>query len=65
MLSILPRTTTPDVPTGNLPFDREAFLARAATLKGIVATGQFPQERDTPPIQQPLQMEWHLRLLNP
>jgi len=62
MLIVLLRTTTPDVPTGTLPFDREAYLARAATLKFIVATGQFPQEMDASPNQQPLQMELHFRL---
>jgi hypothetical protein len=62
MLIVLLRTTTPDVPTGTLPFDREAYLARAATLKFIVATGQFPQEMDDSPNQQPLQMELHFRL---
>jgi hypothetical protein len=45
-----------------MPFDSEAFLARAATLKCIVATGHFPHEMDIPPIQQPLQMELHFRL---
>jgi hypothetical protein len=50
MLSILLRTT-PDVPTGNLPFDREVSLARAATLKCIIATGQFPQEMEDSLIQ--------------
>jgi len=62
MLIVLLRTTTPDVPTGTLPFDREAFLARAETIKCIVATGQFPQEMDDSPIQQPLQMELYFRL---
>jgi len=61
-LIILLRATTPDVPTGTLPFDREAYLARAATLKCIIATGQFPQEMDTPQIQHPLRMELHFRL---
>ena len=62
MLIVLLRTTTPDVPTGTQPFDREAYLARAATLKCIIATGQFPQEMDDSPIHQPLQMELHFRL---
>jgi len=62
MLIVLLRTTTPDVPSGTLPFDREAYLARAATLKCIIATGQFPQEMDDSPIQQPLQIELHFRL---
>jgi len=62
MLIVLLRATTPDIPTGTLPFDREAYLARAAMLKCIIATGQFPQETDAPPIQQPLQMELHFRL---
>jgi hypothetical protein len=62
MLIVLLRTTTPQVPTGTLPFDREAYLARNATLKCIIATGQFPQEMDDSPIQQPLQMELHFRL---
>ena len=61
-LIILLQATTPDVPTGTQPFDREAFLARAAMLKCIVATGQFPQEMDASPNQQPLQMELHFRL---
>jgi len=61
-LIVLLRTTTPEVPTGTQPFDREAYLARAATLKCIVATGQFPQEMDTLPIQRPLQMELYFRL---
>jgi len=62
MLIVLLRTTTPDVPSGTLPFDREAYLARAATLKCIIATGQFPQEMDTSPNQHPLQMELYFRL---
>lgn len=62
MLIVLLRTTTPAVPTGTLPFDREAYLARAETIKCIVATGQFPQEMDASPIQQPLQMEMHFHL---
>jgi hypothetical protein len=62
MLIFLLRTTTQVVPTGTLPFDREAYLARAATLKCIIATGQFPQEMDDSPIQQPLQIELHFRL---
>jgi hypothetical protein len=61
-LIILLRATTPEVPTGNQPFDREVFLARAAMLKCIVATGQFPQEMDDSPNQHPLQMELHFRL---
>jgi hypothetical protein len=61
-LIVLLRTTTPEVPTGTQPFDREAFLARAATLKFIVATGQFPQEMDASPNQHPLQMELYFRL---
>ena len=61
-LIVLLRTTTPEVPTGTQPFDREAFLARAATLKFIVATGQFPQEMDDSPNQHPLQMELYFRL---
>ena len=61
-LIILLRATTPDVPTGTQPFDREAYLARAAMLKCIIATGQFPQEMDASPIHQPLQMELHFRL---
>lgn len=61
-LIVLLRTTTPDVPTGTLPFNREAFLARAETIKCIVATGHFPQEMDDSPNQQPLQMELHFRL---
>ncbi len=62
MLIVLLRTTTPDVPTGTVPFDREAFLARAETLKCIIATGQLPQEMDDSPVQQPLQMELYFRL---
>jgi hypothetical protein len=62
MLIVLLRTTTPEVPTGTQPFDREAYLARAATLKCIIATGQFPQDMDALPIQQPLQMELYFRL---
>jgi hypothetical protein len=62
MFIILLRTTTPDVPAGTQPFDREAYLARAATLKCIIATGQFPQEMDDSPIQPPLQIELHFRL---
>jgi hypothetical protein len=62
MLIVLLRATTPDVPTGTQPFDREAYLARAATIKCIIATGQFPQEMDDSPIQQPLQIELHFRL---
>jgi hypothetical protein len=62
MLIVLFRTTTPDVPAGTLPFDREAYLARNATLKCIIATGQFPQEMDASPNQQPLQIELHFRL---
>lgn len=62
MLIVLLRATTPEVPNGTLPFDREAFLARAATLKCLVATGQFPQELEVTPIQQPLQMEFQFRL---
>jgi len=61
-LIFLLRTTTPEVPTGTQPFDREAFLARAETIKCIIATGQFPQEMDDSPNQQPLQMELHFRL---
>ena len=61
-LIVLLRTTTPDVATGTLPFDREAYLARAETIKYIVATGQFPQEMDASPNQHPLQMELHFRL---
>ncbi len=62
MLIVLLRSTTQVVPTGTQPFDREAYLARAATLKCIIATGQFPQEMDDSPIQQPLQIEFHFRL---
>lgn len=62
MFIVLLRATTPDVPTGTLPFDREAYLARAAMLKRIITTGQFPQEMDDSPIQQPLQIELHFRL---
>jgi hypothetical protein len=62
MFIVLLRATTPDVPTGTVPFDREAFLARAETIKCIVATGQFPQEMDPSPIQEPLQMELQFRL---
>ena len=61
-LIVLLRTTTPDVPTGTLPFDREAYLARAATLKCIVATGQFPQEMDGAPVQEPVHIESIFRL---
>jgi hypothetical protein len=61
-LIVLLRSTTTDIPTGTLPFDREAFLARAATLKCIIATGQFPQEMDDSPILHPLQIELHFRL---
>ena len=61
-LIVLLRTTTPEVPTGTQPFDREAFLARAATLKCIIATEQFPQEMDDSPILHPLQIELHFRL---
>jgi|GEM_PF-2143875 len=63
MLIVLLRITTPDVPTGTQPFNREAYLARAATIKCIVATGQFPQEIDDSPSQHPLQMELHFRIL--
>lgn len=61
-LVVLLRTTTPEVPNGNLPFDREAYLARAATLKCIVATGQFPQEMDGSPVQEPVHIESIFRL---
>jgi len=61
-LIILLRTTTPDVPSGSLPFDREAFLARAEMLECIIATGQFPQEMGASPNQHPLQMELYFRL---
>jgi hypothetical protein len=62
MLIFLLRTTTQVFPTGTQPFDREAYLARTATLKYIIATGQFPQEMDDSPNQQPLQIELHFRL---
>jgi len=62
MLIVLLRSTTQVVPTGTQPFDREAYLARAAALKCIIATGQFPHEMDDSPIQQPLQIELHFRL---
>lgn len=61
-LIILLRSTTPDVPSGSLPFDHEAFLARAEVIEFIIATGQFPEEWNPPPIQQPLEMELHFRL---
>ena len=61
-LIVLLRTTTPDVPRGTHPFDREAFLARAAVLECIIATGQFPQEMDGSPIQPSLQIESIFRL---
>lgn len=62
MLIVLLRSTTQIVPTGTQPFDRGAYLARAVTLKYIIATGQFPQEMDNSPIQQPLQLEMYFRL---
>jgi hypothetical protein len=62
MLIVLLRTTTQVVPTGTQPFDREAYLARAAMLKCIIATGQFPQEMDDSPVQEPVQIELHFRL---
>jgi hypothetical protein len=61
-LIVLLRTTTPEVPNGNQPFNREAFFARAATLKCIVATGQFPQETEGSPVQQPVHIESIFRL---
>ena len=59
---ILLRTTTPDVPSGNLPFDREAFLARAAAIECFVATGQLPEESQDSPVIQRLRIEAIFRL---
>jgi hypothetical protein len=59
-LIVLLRTTTPEVPSGTQPFDREAFLARAATLECFVATGQLPQESEDS--QQPLRIESIFRM---
>jgi hypothetical protein len=61
-LIALLQLTTPEVPTGNMPFDREAFLARTAALECIVATGQLPEVIEHSPIQEPTRIEFFFRL---
>jgi len=56
------RTTTPEVSNGNQAFDREEFLARAATIERLIATGQFAQELDGSRIRQPILIESIFRL---
>jgi hypothetical protein len=59
---VLLRATTPDVPAGTQPFDREAFLARAAAIEFLVATGMFPEASDDEPHSQRLHIETIYRL---
>ena len=59
---VLLRATTPDVPAGTHPFDREAFLARAAAIECLIATGMFPEESDDEPHSQRLHIESIYRL---
>lgn len=59
---VLLRTTTPDVPSGTLPFDREALLARAAAIECFLATGQLPHESEDSPVIQRLHIESIFRM---
>jgi hypothetical protein len=51
------RATTPDVPQGNVPFDRAAFLARNARVERLLTTGELD-----PPAMERLRIESIFRL---
>ncbi|MEI8311229.1 MAG: hypothetical protein WCH98_10790 [Verrucomicrobiota bacterium] len=59
---VLLRATTPDVPAGTQLFDREAFLARAAAMECIIATGRLPEESEDEPRSLRLHIESIYRL---
>jgi hypothetical protein len=59
---VLLRATTPDVPAGSQIFDREAFLARAAAMECIIATGRLPEENEDEPRSLRLHIESFYRL---
>lgn len=54
---VLLRMSMPDVPRGNPSFDLEAFLARSAAVKCIIATGLLPEEHKEEPPPPPVPIE--------